>query len=39
MCGQIAYVWNTMPRLRDSAATSISFEASKKIALPQPIRP
>src|SRR5260370_2902434 len=39
MCGQIAYDWKTMPRLRRSAARSMRASRSKKTSSPQPIRP
>src|SRR6266511_560940 len=39
MCGQTAYDWNTIPRLRRSAAMSIPRPASKKVSFPTAIRP
>src|SRR5258708_30964460 len=39
ICGQIAYDWNTIPRLRRSAARSIRASRSTKVSSPQAMRP
>src|SRR6266542_2366950 len=39
MCGQTAYDWKTMPRLRRSAAMLRRRSASKNVSLPTAIRP
>src|SRR5712664_2096088 len=39
MCGQIANDWNTIPRLRRSAARSRRADRSAKVSSPQAIRP
>src|SRR5215212_4614363 len=39
MCGQTAYDWKTMPRLRCSAGTSILRSASKNVSAPIAMRP
>src|SRR5258708_14364044 len=39
MCGQMAYDWNTTPRLRRSAGWSIPARRSTKVSLPLAIRP
>src|SRR5258708_11484563 len=39
MCGQIAYDWNTIPRLRRSAARSTRAQRSTNVSSPQAISP
>ena len=39
MCGQIAYVWNTMPSPRFSGGTKIPFSVDHTISSPMAISP